>query len=50
MNASSGPQQLRTSMQSLHSGGVPEQDPPNDCGKQEPDSWPGLLGPTYLDR
>ena len=37
-------------MQSLHSGGVPEQDPPNDCGKQEPDSWPGLLGPTYLDR
>ena len=41
-------QQFLARLQSWHSGGVPLQLPPKDWGKQEPEAWPGLLGPTYL--
>ena len=35
-------------LQSRHSGGVPEQDPPNKGGKQDPLVGPPLGGPVYL--
>lgn len=37
-----------TLLQSLHSGGVPLQEPPKAAGKQEPMDGPPLGGPVYL--
>ena len=37
-----------TLLQSLHSGGVPVQEPPKLSGKQEPESLPGLEAPMYF--
>ena len=39
---------LRDLLQSWHSSGRPEQDPPKDWGKQEPDFCPARSGPTYI--
>ena len=37
---------INTWLQSWHSGGVPEQDPPNVWEKQEPEVGPDLGGPV----
>ena len=39
--------QSKILLQSKHSAGIPKQFPPNDAGKQLPNTCPALNGPVY---